>query len=214
MTGCAICEGYGLSETSSGITCNPTDLKKFTGTIGLPLPGVDVKILGEDGKEVELGERGEIVIKGPQVMDGYWENPKATKESMTKDGYFKSGDVGVMDKKGYLKIVDRIKDMILVSGFNVYPNEIEEVATSHPGISEAAVVGVPDKKTGEAVMLFAIRKDQSVTEEELRKYCKGKLAGYKKPQFVEFRDDLPRTNVGKVLRRELRDEAVKMMASK
>ena len=214
VTGCAICEGYGLSETSSGITCNPTNLEKFTGTIGLPMPGVDVKIIGEDGKEVKLGERGEIVIKGPQVMAGYWENPEATKSSMTKDGYFKSGDVGVMDKNGYFKIVDRIKDMILVSGFNVYPNEIEEVASSHPGVLEAAVVGVPDEKTGEAVMLFAILKDKSLTENDLRIYCKDKLAGYKKPVIVEFRDDLPRTNVGKVLRRELRDEALKMMTSK
>ena len=214
VTGCPICEGYGLSETSSGITCNPTDMDTFTGTIGLPMPNVDVRIIGEDGKEVKLGERGEIVIKGPQVMDGYWDNPEASKNCMTKDGYFKSGDVGVMDKKGYLKIVDRIKDMIIVSGFNVYPNEIEEVATSHPGVLEAAVVGVPDERTGEAVMLFAILKDKSVSEEELRIYCKDKLAGYKKPQIVEFRDDLPRTNVGKILRRELRDEAVKMMATK
>ncbi|MEE9375359.1 MAG: long-chain-fatty-acid--CoA ligase [Rhizobiaceae bacterium] len=209
VTGCPICEGYGLSETSSGITCNPTDMDEFTGTIGLPMPGVDIKILDDNGKEVKIGERGEIAISGPQVMAGYWENDAETAEVMTKDNFFKSGDVGIMDKKGYLKIVDRIKDMILVSGFNVYPNEIEGVAAGHPGVLEAAVIGVPDKKAGEAVMIFVIKKDPNLTEADLRDYCTDKLTGYKKPKYIEFRDDLPRTNVGKILRRELRDEVLK-----
>ncbi len=213
ITGCAICEGYGLSETSSGVTCNPTDSDAFSGTIGLPMPNVDIRILDDAGKEVALGEPGEIAIKGPQVMDGYWQQPEETAEVMTKDGYFKSGDVGVMDEKGFTKIVDRKKDMILVSGFNVFPNEIEGVAANHPGILESAVVGVPDPKGGEAVMLFAIRKDDSLTEKELREFCGKNLTGYKKPKYVEFREDLPRTNVGKILRRELRDEAIKNMNS-
>ncbi|MEL6946164.1 MAG: long-chain-fatty-acid--CoA ligase [Pseudomonadota bacterium] len=211
ITGCPICEGYGLSETSSGVTCNPTDSDAFSGTIGLPMPNVEIRILDDDGNDVPQGEPGEIAIKGPQVMDGYWQRPDETAKVMTPDGFFKSGDVGVMDADGYTKIVDRKKDMILVSGFNVYPNEIEGVAANHPGVLETAVVGVPDNASGEAVMLFAIRKDEGLTAEELKNFCSQNLTGYKKPKYVEFRDDLPRTNVGKILRRELRDEAIRNM---
>ncbi|MEO0359503.1 MAG: long-chain-fatty-acid--CoA ligase [Pseudomonadota bacterium] len=212
ITGCPICEGYGLSETSSGVTCNPTDTNDYSGTIGLPMPNVDIKILDDDGNEVEQGEPGEIAIKGPQVMAGYWSRPDETAKVMTPDGYFKSGDVGVMDERGFTKIVDRKKDMILVSGFNVYPNEIEGVAAGHPKVLETAVVGVPDRSSGEAVMLFAVKKDPSLTEDELKSFCAENLTGYKKPKYIEFRDDLPRTNVGKILRRELRDEMIKRMA--
>ncbi|MEO1398600.1 MAG: AMP-binding protein, partial [Pseudomonadota bacterium] len=211
ITGCPICEGYGLSETSSGVTCNPTDSDAFSGTIGLPMPNVEIRILDDDGKDVPLGEPGEIAIKGPQVMAGYWQRPDETAKVMTPDGFFKSGDVGVMDETGFTKIVDRKKDMILVSGFNVYPNEIEGVAANHPSVVETAVVGVPDTASGEAVMLFAIRKDDSLTEADLKAFCSQNLTGYKKPKYVEFRDDLPRTNVGKILRRELRDEAIRNM---
>nr|WHW29414.1 putative Long-chain-fatty-acid-CoA ligase [uncultured bacterium] len=208
ITGCPICEGYGLTETSSGITCNPTDTDAFTATVGMPMPGVDLKLVDEDGKEVKLGERGEIGIKGPQVMRDYWQQPEATKNAFTKDGYFLSGDIGIINEKGYLSIVDRKKDMIIVSGFNVFPNEIEDIASSCPGILETACVGVPDEKSGEAIKLFAIKSDPNVTEEDLRKYCAANLTGYKKPRYIEFRDEFPKTNVGKILRRELRDEAV------
>jgi long-chain acyl-CoA synthetase len=211
LTGCAICEGYGLSETSSGVTCNPTDSDAFSGTIGLPMPSVEIAILDEDGKEVSLGERGEIAIKGPQVMNGYWENPEATQGCMTKDGFFKSGDVGIMDERGYVKIVDRIKDMILVNGFNVYPTEIEAVVTNHPGVMDAAVIGVPDNHSGEAVKLFVVKKDDALTVEALAEYCAEELTGYKKPKTIEFREDLPKTPVGKILRRELRDEVMAAM---
>ena len=209
ITGCPICEGYGLSETCSGVTCNPTDVDDYTGTIGLPMPGSEIAILDDDGNPVPLGERGEIAIRGPQVMAGYWGRDDETAKCMTEDGFFKSGDIGVMDERGYTKIVDRKKDMILVSGFNVFPNEIEGVAVNHPKVLEAAVIGVPDKNAGEAVMLFAIKSDESLTEEELRAFCGEHLTGYKKPKYIEFRDDLPRTNVGKILRRELRDEVMK-----
>lgn len=211
VTGCPVCEGYGLSETSSGVTCNPTDSDAYSGTIGLPMPNVHLRILDDDGNDVALGEPGEIAIKGPQVMDGYWQRADETEKVMTPDGFFKSGDVGIMDKNGYTRIVDRKKDMILVSGFNVYPNEIEGVAANHPGVLETAVVGVPDKNSGEAVMLFAIRKDDTLTEKELAGFCAKNLTGYKKPKYIEFRDDLPRTNVGKILRRELRSEAIAKM---
>jgi long-chain acyl-CoA synthetase len=211
VTGCPIVEGYGLSETSSGITCNPTDNDAYTGTIGLPLPNIDVRLIDDDGNDVAPGQPGEIAIKGPQVMAGYWQLPDETEKVMTPDGYFKSGDIGVMDNRGYVKIVDRKKDMILVSGFNVYPNEVEGVAAMHPGVHECAVVGVPDKNSGEAVMMFIVRKDPTLTRDELAEFCMENLTGYKKPKYIEFRDDLPRTNVGKILRRELRDEAVKNM---
>ena len=209
ITGCPIVEGYGLSETSAGATCNPTDSLAFTGTIGLPMPNVDVRILDDDGKEVPLGSPGEIAIKGPQVMDGYWQRPDETALAMTPDGFFKSGDVGVMDERGYIKIVDRKKDMILVSGFNVYPNEVEDVVASHPGVLECAVVGVPDAASGEAVVLFVAKKDAALTEQALMKFLSEQLTGYKRPRHIVFRQDLPKTNVGKVLRRELRDAALK-----
>ena len=169
-------------------------------------------ILDDDGKPVPLGERGEIAIRGPQVMAGYWNRPDETAKVMTPDGFFKTGDIGIMDERGYTRIVDRKKDMILVSGFNVYPNEIEAVVALHPGVLEVAAVGVPDEKSGEAVKLFVVRKDPALTERDLMQYCAENLTGYKKPKYIEFRTDLPKTNVGKILRRELRDEALKKAA--
>ena len=204
-TGCPICEGYGLSETSPSTTCNPTDSKAYTGTIGVPLPSTWLKLLDDNGNEVALGEPGEIAIKGPQVMAGYWQRPDETAKVMTGDGYFKSGDIGVVDERGYFKVVDRKKDMILVSGFNVYPNEIEDVVAQIPGVLECAAVGVNDEKTGEAVKLVIVKKDESLTEAQVREYCRANLTGYKQPRIVEFRTDLPKTPVGKILRRELRD---------
>jgi long-chain acyl-CoA synthetase len=204
-TGCPICEGYGLSETSPSTTCNPTNSTAYTGTIGLPLPSTWLKLLDDDGNEVPTGERGEIAIKGPQVMAGYWQRPDETAKVMTPDGYFKSGDIGVVDERGYFKVVDRKKDMILVSGFNVYPNEIEDVVALIPGVLECAAVGVLDDKTGEAVKLVIVKKDPSLTEAQVREYCRANLTGYKQPRIVEFRSDMPKTPVGKILRRELRD---------
>ncbi|MCL1960409.1 MAG: long-chain-fatty-acid--CoA ligase [Desulfovibrionaceae bacterium] len=204
-TGCPICEGYGLSETSPSVTCNPVTSKEFTGSIGLPLPSTYVKIVDDEGREVPLGQSGEIAIKGPQVMAGYWQRPDETAKVMTPDGYFKSGDIGIMDERGYTRIVDRKKDMILVSGFNVYPNEIEDVVANMPGVLELAAVGVPDEKSGEAVKLIIVRKDDSVTEEAVRAFCHDNLTGYKRPRHIEFRQELPKSPVGKVLRRELRD---------
>ncbi len=212
ITGCPIAEGYGLSETCSGVTCNRTDTDAYTGTIGLPMPNVDVRILDDDEQDVPIGERGEIAIKGPQVMQGYWQRDDETAKVMTKDGYFKSGDIGIMDATGYIKIVDRKKDMILVSGFNVYPNEIEGVVAGHPGVLECAVVGVPDANSGEAVMLFVVKGTAPLDEKELAAYCAENLTGYKKPRHIRFRAELPKTNVGKILRRELRDEVMKEMA--
>ena len=212
LTGCPICEGYGLSETSPSATCNPTDTDAYSGTIGLPMPSTEIAILDDDGMPVPLGQPGEIAIRGPQVMAGYWQRADETAKVMTPDGFFKSGDVGVMDERGYTKIVDRKKDMILVSGFNVYPNEIEGVVASHPGVLECAAVGVPDSNSGEAVKLFVVKKDESLTERDLLDYCAQNLTGYKKPKYIEFRSDLPKTNVGKILRRELRDEAMKKAA--
>jgi long-chain acyl-CoA synthetase len=208
VTGCPIAEGYGLSETSSGVTCNPTDTDAYTGTIGLPLPNVEIRILDDDGRDVPLGQPGEIAIKGPQVMAGYWQRPDETAKAMTPDGFFKSGDVGVMDERGYTRIVDRKKDMILVSGFNVYPNEIEGVVANHPDVIECAAVGVPDKNSGEAVMLFVVTRNPALSEQALQQFLADQLTGYKKPKYIRFRTDLPKTNVGKVLRRELRDEAL------
>ncbi|TQN03244.1 long-chain acyl-CoA synthetase [Acidovorax temperans] len=206
-TGCPICEGYGLSETSPIVSCNPVTAKEFTGTIGVPLPSTFMKLLDDDGREVTtLGQSGEIAIKGPQVMAGYWQRPDETAKVMTEDGYFKSGDVGVMDARGYFKIVDRKKDMVLVSGFNVYPNEVEEVVADMPGVLECAVVGVPDEKTGEAVKLVIVKKDPALTEAQVKEYCKANLTGYKQPKVIEFRTELPKTPVGKILRRELRDK--------
>jgi long-chain acyl-CoA synthetase len=212
ITGCPIVEGYGLSETSAGVTCNPTDSEAFTGTIGLPMPNVWIKILDDDGKELPLGSAGEIAIKGPQVMSGYWQRPDETAQVMTQDGYFKSGDIGRMDERGYVKIVDRKKDMIIVSGFKVFPNEIEDVVANHPGVLECAAVGVPDDKSGEAVMLFVVPRDKSLTKEKLAADLGTVLTGYKRPKYIEFRADLPKTNVGKILRRELRDAVLKKAA--
>jgi long-chain acyl-CoA synthetase len=204
-TGCPICEGYGLSETSPSASCNPTTSTEFTGTIGVPLPGTFMKLLDGEGREVtELGQPGEIAIKGPQVMAGYWQRPDETAKVMTADGYFKSGDIGILDARGYFKIVDRKKDMILVSGFNVYPNEVEEVASNCSGVLECAAIGVPDEKTGEAVKLVVVRKDPALTEAQIIAYCRENMTAYKVPRVIEFRDELPKTPVGKILRRELR----------
>ncbi|MEO8936782.1 MAG: long-chain-fatty-acid--CoA ligase [Burkholderiaceae bacterium] len=211
ITGCPIAEGYGLSETCSGVTSNRTDTDAFTGTIGLPLPNVELKILDDDENEVPIGERGEIAIRGPQVMRGYWQRDDETAQVMTRDGYFKTGDIGIMDARGYTKIVDRKKDMILVSGFNVYPNEVEGVVASLAGVRECAVIGVPDKNSGEAVMLFVVKGDAGLDEARIAAYCAEHLTGYKKPRHIRFREELPKTNVGKILRRELRDEVMKQM---
>jgi long-chain acyl-CoA synthetase len=206
LTGCPIIEGYGLSETSPVATCNPALASEYTGTIGLPLPSTEVAILDDAGTPVPLGQPGEIAIRGPQVMAGYWNRPDETAQAMTPDGFFKTGDIGIMDERGYTRIVDRKKDMILVSGFNVYPNEIEAVVAAHPGVLECACIGVPDEHSGEAVKVFVVRKDPNLTVETLMAFCKDNLTGYKKPKYIEFRDELPKTNVGKILRRALRDE--------
>ena len=205
-TGCPICEGYGLSETSPSASCNPTTSTQFTGTIGVPLPSTFMKLLDDEGNEVtELGLPGEIAIKGPQVMAGYWQRPDETARCMTPDGFFKSGDIGIQDARGFFKIVDRKKDMILVSGFNVYPNDVEEIVSLCPGVLECAAVGVPDEKTGEAVKLVIVKKDPSLTESAVREYCRANMTGYKQPKVIEFKTELPKTAVGKILRRELRD---------
>ncbi|UGX92837.1 long-chain fatty acid--CoA ligase [Bradyrhizobium barranii subsp. barranii] len=206
VTGCFIAEGYGLSETSPTLTCNPATTTEFSGSIGIPVPSTWISIRDDDGNEVPLGQPGEICAKGPQVMSGYWNRPEETDKVMTADGYFRTGDIGVMDEKGYTKIVDRKKDMILVSGFNVYPNEIEEVIASNPGVLECAVIGIPDSKSGEAVKAFVVKKDPNLTAEAVIKFCQEQLTGYKVPKHIEFRTDLPKTNVGKILRRQLRDE--------
>ena len=206
-TGCPICEGYGLSETSPSASCNPVTATDYTGTIGVPIPSTYMKLLDDEGNEVTtLGQPGEIAIKGPQVMAGYWQRPDETAKVMTEDGYFKSGDIGIIDERGYFKIVDRKKDMVLVSGFNVYPNEVEDVVAKMPGVLECAVVGVPDEKTGEAVKLVIVKKDPALTEAQVKEFCRANLTGYKQPKVIEFRTDLPKTPVGKILRRELRDK--------
>ncbi|TPN89646.1 long-chain fatty acid--CoA ligase [Mesorhizobium sp. CU2] len=207
LTGCAVSEGYGLSETSPVATANKFSASEFTGTIGLPLPSTEIAIRDDDGNNVPLGEVGEICIKGPQVMAGYWNRPDETAKVMTKGGFFKSGDMGFMDERGYTKIVDRKKDMILVSGFNVYPNELEEVVAHHPGVLEVAAIGVPDEHSGEVPKLFVVKKDPALTVETLMAYCRENLTGYKRPKFIEFRTELPKTPVGKILRRALRDPA-------
>ncbi|RUW18734.1 long-chain fatty acid--CoA ligase [Mesorhizobium sp. M4B.F.Ca.ET.089.01.1.1] len=204
LTGCPVTEGYGLSETSPVATANKFSGGDFTGTIGLPLPSTEIAIRDDDGNNVPLGEVGEICIRGPQVMAGYWNRPDETAKVMTKDGYFKSGDMGFMDERGYTKIVDRKKDMILVSGFNVYPNELEEVVAQHPGVLEVAAIGVPDEHSGEVPKLFVVRKDPALTLETLTAYCRENLTGYKRPKYIEFRTELPKTPVGKILRRALR----------
>jgi long-chain acyl-CoA synthetase len=204
-TGCPICEGYGLSETSPAATCNPVNTTAYSGTIGMPMPDTDVVLLDDDGNEVGPGQRGEIAIRGPQVMAGYWQRPDETAKVMTADGFFRTGDIGEVDERGYFKIVDRKKDMILVSGFNVYPNEVEDVVALIPGVLECAAVGVPDEKQGEAVKIVIVKKDPALTEADVRAWCETNLTGYKRPKIVEFRSDLPKTNVGKILRRQLRD---------
>jgi long-chain acyl-CoA synthetase len=207
-TGCPICEGYGLSETSSGVICNPTDTDTFTGTIGLPLPTVEVRILDDCGRDVAPGEPGEIAIRGPQVMSAYWERPDETAKAITADGYFLSGDIGTMDERGYVRILDRKKDMIVVSGFKVYPTEVEAVVSGHPAVLECAAVGVPDDTSGEAVKLFVVRRDSALDARTLHEYCAERLTAYKRPRTIEFRTELPKSNVGKILRRELRDAAI------
>ena len=204
-TGCPICEGYGLSETSPAVSCNPVNTTAYSGTIGLPMPDTDIALLDDEGNEVPIGERGEIAVRGPQVMAGYWQRPDETAKVMTADGFFRTGDVGLVDERGYFKIVDRKKDMILVSGFNVYPNEVEDVVNLMPGVLECAAVGVADEKAGEAVKIVVVRKDPALTEADVRAWCETNLTGYKRPKIVEFRSDLPKSNVGKILRRELRD---------
>jgi long-chain acyl-CoA synthetase len=206
LTGCSIAEGYGLSETSPTLTCNPATVAEFNGSIGLPVPSTYISIRDDDGKEVPFGQPGEICAKGPQIMAGYWNRPDETAKVMTADGYFRTGDIGVMSPDGYTKIVDRKKDMILVSGFNVYPNEVEEVIAGHPGVLECAVIGVKDERSGEAVKAFVVKKDPNLTAEDIIKFCRGQLANYKVPKHIEFRSELPKTNVGKILRRQLRDE--------
>jgi long-chain acyl-CoA synthetase len=206
-TGCPIVEGYGLSETSPSATCNPVDSTAFSGNIGLPMPNTELTLLDDEGNEVPLGMPGEIAIRGPQVMAGYWQRPDETAKVMTADGFFRTGDIGVVDERGYFKVVDRKKDMILVSGFNVYPNEVEDVVSQMDGVLECAAVGVPDAKAGEAVKLILVRSDPALTEAQVRAYCEANLTGYKRPKIVEFRTDLPKTPVGKILRRELRDKA-------
>lgn len=204
ITGCPVVEGYGLSETSPVATVNRLDLAQFNGSIGLPVPNTEIAIRDDNGKDLPIGERGEICIRGPQVMAGYWNRPEETAQAIGPDGFFKTGDIGVMDAEGFTRIVDRKKDMILVSGFNVYPTEIEQVVNLHPGVLECAAIGVPDQHSGEAVKLFVIKKDPALAEEDLAAYCHKQLTGYKRPKYIEFRDELPKTNVGKILRRELR----------
>lgn len=204
VTGVAVVEGWGMSETCAIGTNNITNSKAFTGTIGVPLSSVDVAIRDDDNKPVPTGEPGEICIKGPNVMRGYWQRPDEDAKNFTTDGYFKTGDIGFINTDGFVKIIDRKKDMVLVSGFNVYPNEIEGVVANMPGVLECAVIGVPDQHSGEAVKLFVVRKDPTLTEEAVKRFCNENLTGYKRPKYVEFRDDLPKSNVGKVLRKELR----------
>jgi long-chain acyl-CoA synthetase len=206
VTGVPIIEGYGLSETSPVATCNPIDSREYNGTIGIPVSGTEIAILDDEGRPVPIGQPGEIGIRGPQVMAGYWQRPEETAKVMTPDGFFKSGDIGVMDENGYIRIVDRKKDMIIVSGCNVYPNEVEGVIAMHPGVIECAAIGVPDEKSGEAVKVFVVRKDPTLDAAQLGAWCREQLTGYKKPKYIEFRDELPKSNVGKILRRELRDE--------
>ena len=206
ITGATLIEAYGLTETSPAATMNPIDIIEYNGTIGLPISSTEVTIRDDDGKDLALGERGELCIRGPQVMKGYWNRPEETAKVIMADGFLRTGDVAIMDSSGYVKIVDRKKDMILVSGFNVYPNEIEDVLAMHPGVLESAAVGVPDPKTGEAVKIYVVKKDPNLTEAALLEHCRANLTAYKVPRQIAFRNDLPKTNVGKILRRELRDE--------
>ena len=206
VTGSRLIEAYGLTETSPAACINPMDMEGFNGCIGLPISSTEGGIMDDDGNLLPQGERGELVIRGPQVMKGYWQRPEETAKVITDDGWLRTGDVALMNEDGYFKIVDRKKDMILVSGFNVFPNEIEDVVAHHPKVLEVAVIGIPDAKSTEAVKMFVAKSDPSLTEEELRAFCKEQLTGYKRPRHIEFRDELPKSNVGKILRRELRDE--------
>jgi long-chain acyl-CoA synthetase len=209
VTGCALAEAYGLTETSPGVAINPLDLSSYNGAIGLPLPSTEISIRNDAGIEVSQGQVGELCVRGPQVMRGYWQRPEETAAVFLPDGFLRTGDLGYVDPRGYVFLVDRKKDMILVSGFNVYPNEVEAVVASHPGVREVAAIGVPDEHSGEAVKIFVVRKDPAVTAEALIAYCREQLTGYKVPRHVEFRDDLPKTNVGKVLRRALKEAGAK-----
>ncbi|TAG34691.1 MAG: long-chain fatty acid--CoA ligase [Polaromonas sp.] len=204
VTGCAMVEGWGMSETCAIGTNNPVNTEAFTGTIGLPLPSIEIDIKDDDGNSLGIGESGEICIKGPQVMVGYYRQPEENKKAFTSDGFMRTGDIGIMDTNGYTKIIDRKKDMIIVSGFNVFPNELENVISLCPGVVECAAIGVVDKSQGEAIKVFVVKNDSTLTEEDVSAYCKQHLTGYKRPKYIEFRDDLPKTNVGKILRRELR----------
>ena len=209
VTGSRLIEAYGLTETSPAACINPMDIEEFNGCIGLPISSTEGAIMDDDGNLLAQGEVGELVLRGPQVMKGYWQRPEETAKVITKEGWLRTGDVAMMTEEGFFKIVDRKKDMILVSGFNVFPNEIEDVVAHHPKVQEVAVIGVPDSKSTEAVKMFVVPKDPSLTEEELRAFCKNELTGYKRPRHIEFRDELPKSNVGKILRRELRDESIK-----
>src|SRR5574337_1112862 len=206
VTGCTLAEAYGLTETSPAVCINPLDLKEYNGSIGLPVPSTDVASWSDEGQPLPVGEVGELMVRGPQVMKGYWQRPEETARVLGSDGWLHTGDIARMDENGYFYIVDRKKDMILVSGFNVYPNEVEDVVMEHPGVLEVAAVGVPDEHSGEVVKLFVVRKDPKLSADELQQFCHERLTGYKRPRHIEFRDDLPKSNVGKILRRELRDE--------
>jgi long-chain acyl-CoA synthetase len=206
VTGTPLIEGYGLTETSPSATANPLNLAEYNGAIGIPMPSTEVALRDDSDRDVQMGQPGEICIRGPQVMKGYWQRPDETAKVIGKDGYLHSGDVGIMDEKGFIRIVDRKKDMILVSGFNVYPNEIEQVVATHPGVLECAAIGVPDEHSGEVPKVFVVKKDPQLTEQDVLEHCKKELTGYKRPKYVEFRSDLPKTNVGKILRRALREE--------
>jgi len=206
VTGTTLIEGYGLTETAPAATANPLDIREFTGSIGVPMPSTDVVLRDDNDRDVALGEPGEICIRGPQVMKGYWQRPEETAQVLGKDGFLHTGDIGIMDAKGFIRIVDRKKDMILVSGFNVYPNEIEQVVAMHPGVLEVAAIGVPDEHSGEVPKVFVVKKDPQLTEADVLEHCKKELTGYKRPKYVEFRTELPKTNVGKILRRALREE--------
>lgn len=209
LTGCPLIEGYGLSETSPVVAVNVTDSKDYSGTIGFPLPSTDVVLLDNQERVVAQGEQGELAVKGPQVMSAYWNQPEETAKTFTAEGFLKTGDIGIMDELGRIRLVDRKKDMILVSGFNVYPNEIEDVVASHPDVLEVAAVGVPSEHSGETIKLFVVRRNPSLTQDEIKRWCKERLTAYKRPRIIEFRDELPKSNVGKILRRVLRDEEAK-----
>jgi len=212
VTGKSLAEGYGLSETSPVLCCNPLDGNERIGTIGIPVPSTEVKIMNENGEEMPNGEPGEICARGPQVMKGYWNREDETKKVFFED-WFRTGDIGIVDDDSFFRIVDRKKDMILVSGFNVYPNEVEDAVALHSKVLEVAAIGVPDAKSTEAVKIFVVKKDDSLTVDEVKAHCREQLTGYKVPKHIEFRDDLPKTNVGKILRRKLKDEQAAKPAS-